>query len=90
MKNQEQTLSSIQLKQMINIKDLDTELWCPILKFGKKKSGEFKFPIVFKNYKKAEKLYDELEKFKGKTIEEVRKQSDVLYEKYKKFDYKNK
>jgi hypothetical protein len=90
MKSQELILSSIQLKPMINIKNLDTELWCPILKFGKKKSGEYKFPIVFKNYKKAEKIYDELEKLKGKTIDEVREKSDAIYEKYKQFDYKNK
>ena len=90
MKNQEQKLTFIQLKPMINIKNLDTDLWCPILKFGKKKSGEYKFPIVFKNYKKAEKIYDELEKLKGKTIDEVREKADAIYEKYKKYDYTNK
>ncbi len=85
----EKRLTSVTLKTMINIKKLDTDLWCPVLKFGKTKDSEFKFPIVFKNYKQAEKLYDELEKFKGKTFEEVKNLSKKLYLKFKKYDYKN-
>lgn len=84
-----ETLTSIRLQPMINIETLDTELWCPVLSFGKKKSGKFKFPIVFKNYKQAEKLYDELELLKGKTIDEVKAVSDKLYNKFKKFHYKD-
>ncbi len=82
-------LTSIRLQPMINIKNLDTDLWCPVLSFGRKKSGKFKFPIVFKNYKMAEKLYDELEKLKGKTVDEVKSVSDKLYAKFKKYHYKN-
>ncbi len=85
-----ETLTSIKLQQMINVKTLEIELWGHVLKFGRKKSGEFKFPIVFKNYKQAEKLYDELYKLKGKTIDEVRDLSDKLYDKFKKYHYKNK
>lgn len=82
-----ETLTSIRLQPMINIKKLDTELWCPVLSFGKKKAGKFKFPIVFKNYNQAEKLYIELEKLIGKTINEVKEQSDKLYVKFKKYHY---
>ncbi len=74
-------LTSIKLQQMININDLDVDLWCPVLRFGRK---QYKFPIVFKNYKQAEKLYDELEKLKGNTIEQVKEASEKLYTKFKK------
>ena len=83
-------LTSIRLQPMINMTDLDTDLWCPTLNFGRKKTGKFRFPIVFKNYKQAEKLYDELDKLKGKTIDEVKAVSDKLYDKYKKYHYKER
>ncbi len=83
-------LTSIKLQHMINIKDLDSDLWCPVLRFGRTKKGEFKFPLVFKDFNKAEKLYDELIGFKGQSIEAVRAKADKLYTKYKKYDYRSK
>ncbi len=85
----EETLTSIRLQTMMNTKTLDVELWCPVLSFGRKKAGKFQFPIIFKNYKQAEKLYDELEKFKGMTLSEVRGRSQKLYDKYKQYHYKD-
>ncbi|OFY87865.1 MAG: hypothetical protein A3F72_03050 [Bacteroidetes bacterium RIFCSPLOWO2_12_FULL_35_15] len=86
--NQTEALRFVHLQPMMTIKKPYIDLYCPVLRFGKKKSGEFKFPIVFKNRKQADKLYDELEKLKGKTIDEVRAAADVLYEKFKKYHYK--
>lgn len=81
-------LTSIRLQPMINLKNMDTELWCPTLNFGRKKTGKFRFPIIFKNRKAASQLYTELEKLKGKTIDEVKAASETLYEKFKKYHYK--
>lgn len=80
-------LTSIRLQPMININQLETELWCPTLNFGRKKNGKFKFPIVFKNYKAAEQLYDELQKLIGKSLDEVKAASEPLYDKFKKYHY---
>lgn len=82
-----ENLSSIRLQEKINLDMPDLELWCPVLKFGKKKSSEYKFPIVFKNRKAAEKLYDELEKLIGKPWDEVKAASEILYPKFKKYHY---
>ena len=83
-----QKLTSIRLQPMINLETMDTNLWCPTLNFGRKKTDKFRFPIVFKNRKAAGQLYDELEKLKGKSIDEVKAAADVLYEKFKKYHYK--
>jgi len=81
-------LTSIRLQPMININKPDMDLWCPTLNFGRKKAGKFKFPIVFKSMKPAEKLYDELQKLIGKSLDEVKAASEPLYDKYKKYDYR--
>lgn len=81
-------LTSIKLQPMMNIEKPDLDLLCPVLSFGRKKSGQFKFPIVFKREKPASDLYDELKLLIGKSLEEVKDASDNLYEKYKKFDYR--
>ncbi len=91
MKTAETTekLTSVKLQPMININKLNVDLWCPVLRFGRKKAGEFRFPIVFKNHKQAQKLYEELSALKGKSLSEVKKLSNKLYDKFKKFHYKN-
>ena len=81
-------LTSIRLQPMININKPDLELICIVLKFGQKKSGEYKFPIVFKEENPATQLYDELKLLIGKSLDEVKTGSEELYEKYKQFDYR--
>ena len=82
-------LTSIRLQPMMNINKPELDLWCPTLNFGRKKSGRFKFPIVFSNYKQAEKLYDELAKLKGKTLDELKAEANKLDEEFKKYNKKN-
>ncbi|MEK6880825.1 MAG: hypothetical protein AABY22_14495 [Nanoarchaeota archaeon] len=89
MKDQ-QKLASVKLQTVIDLKTLNIDLLCPVLSFGRKKSDKFQFPIIFKNYNQAEKLYDELEKLKGKSFDVVRTEGDTLYKKYKKYHYKGK
>ncbi len=66
----------------------ELDLFCPVLNFGRKKTGRYKFPIVFKNEKKAIQLHDELKPLLGKSIDEVKTACNPLYEKYKMFDYR--
>jgi hypothetical protein len=80
-------LTSIKLQPMINLKNPEMDLFCPTLNFGRKKTGRFKFPIVFNDEKTASQLYDELKLLIGKSIDEVKAASEPLYEKYKKFHY---
>jgi hypothetical protein len=81
-------LTSIRLQPMMNIDKPNLDLLCPVLKFGRKKSGEYKFPIVFKDEKPAGQLYDELKSLIGKSLDEVKAASEPLYDKYKNFDYR--
>lgn len=81
-------LTSIRLQPMMNIDKPELDLLCPTLNFGRKKTGRFKFPIVFKDEKPASQLYDELKLLIGKSIDEVKDASEPLYEKYKMFDYR--
>lgn len=83
-------LTSIRLQMMIDMNHLNTELWCPVLNFGRKKDARFRFPIVFKSMSKAMQLHAELIKLKGKTIDEVSEVSKISYNKYKKYHYKYK
>jgi hypothetical protein len=81
-------LTSVKLDRMIDMLSLNDLLWCPVLNFGRKKEGRFRFPVIFKSYSKAEKCYDELIALKGKTLEEVKTLSEPIYEKYKKYHIK--
>lgn len=83
-------LKSIRLQEVINVNKPTWELFCPVLRFGNSKKGEYKFPIVFKDKTQAGNLYDELSLLIGKTIEEVKTESSQLFEKYKKFHYQKK
>ena len=85
-----QKLTSIRLQPMINRNKPQLDLLCPILNFGRKKTGQFKFPIVFKDEEPASQLHDELKSLIGKSIDEVKSASETLYDKYKKFDYRFK
>lgn len=83
-------LTSIKLQPVMNIKNPELDLLCPVLSFGKKKTDKFKFPIVFKDETKASELYNELEPLIGQSLNEVKQQAVILYQKYKKFDYRIK
>lgn len=87
--NREIKLTSIKLQTMVNLKDLGRDLWCPVLRFGRKKENSFRFPVVFNNYHRAQMAYHELEKFIGMTKEEVEKAAEPIYDKFKQYDYNN-
>lgn len=72
---------------MINIHNPEMELWGVHLNFGKNKSGKFKFPIVFNDFKNAELIYPELNKLIGKPLDEVKNLSEPIYEKFKQYHY---
>jgi len=79
----------IYIQPLIGKSDL-SNLFCPVLKFGRKRSDELRFPIVFKSEKKCNQICDELEKLIGKSYEEVKIAGDLLFETYKQFDYRVK
>ncbi len=81
------TLKSIKLQRQINIKQPDLDLWCPVVRFGKSKKSEYRFPIVFNDYSDAKLLYEELNKLIGQPLDEVKKASEILFDKYKKYHY---
>lgn len=85
-----QILKSVYLNPMINMKKPHQDLWCPVFKFGRKKSDEFRFPVVFNNEEKALEAMADLEKLVGKEMEEVKAGCAASYEKFKAFDYKEK
>lgn len=81
-------LKSIRLQPAISLVNLDQKLWIPVLNFGRKKNEKFNFPLVFKDYDKAQELYQELDKLLGKTLAEVQLEAEALYDKFRDFDYR--
>lgn len=83
-------LTSVKLQSMIDLQMPEIELSCPMLRFGRKDSNNYKFPIVFCEETKAVELCDELKLLIGKTLEESKSKLQSLYEKYKQYHYKKR
>jgi hypothetical protein len=88
MRDKEPVLTSLKVQAMIDLISFETEMFTIVLRFGRKKSDTRRFPVIFKNTNKLSKCYDELEKFKGKTLDEVRTLTEPIYDKYKKYHYR--
>lgn len=89
MDTKEPTLTSLKVQAMIDLISFETEMFTIVLRFGRKKADTRRFPVVFKNTNAMSKCYDELEKFKGKTLKEVQEESQPIFDKYKKYHYKS-
>lgn len=84
---EEKKLTSVKIKEMVNIKELDVELYCIQLNFGRKKEDRFKFPVIFSDKDKA---YQVLEIYKSKigyTLDCIKKETELIYDDFKNFHY---
>ena len=72
---------------MINLKTPNLELWCPVLSFGKNKSSQYNFPVIFKDFEVAVEVKNELDKLIGSTISEVIESAKLLDSKYSEYHY---
>lgn len=84
-KKQKPVLASVKLQRMIDLKEPEKEYFRPVLNFGRKKSDQFGFPIIFtdKQLKRAEKCLAELMALKGQTVAEVKISAVLIFQKYK-------
>lgn len=77
-------LTSVKMQAVILEKDYFKEWFMPVLRFGKGKKNEFKMALFISesNSSKMTECYNELIKFKGKDIEEIRLIHDEIVERY--------
>lgn len=81
-------LTSVKIQTIIDMSKPTKNLWCHVLRFGRLKKDERRFPINFSQRNPACKLHDEFAKLIGKSMTEVEQAGGKLYKKYKKFNYK--
>lgn len=80
-------LISTRVQPTINLDTFDEHFVC-VLKFGRKKSDQYRMPVVFRSAYHCGRLAEQMRKFKGMEFKTIDKQIMPVLHKFKKHDYR--